>query len=64
MREKCEDVCIFFRLCGMMFVDYRFVFKVVYFMLPKPRVRVGPFEGDRAESLGELGILSDGYFAC
>ena len=47
--------------CG---VDYRFVFRVAFFMLPKPRLRDDFLSVDRAESLSELGVIVDGYFAC
>ena len=53
-------------------VDYRFVFKVVDFMLPRPRLKTDPFAElrrdpfaeDRVESLVELGIISVGFRVC
>lgn len=47
-----------------MSVDYRFVFKVACYMLPKPRLKRCPFDEDKAESLKELGIICGGFRVC
>ena len=47
-------------------IDERFVFRVVDYMLPRPtpKKEICPFDGDRAESLFELGIISLGFRVC
>ena len=45
-------------------IDNRFLFRVVDYMLARPRLKSDPFEVDRAESLVELGIVSDGFWCC
>ena len=45
-------------------IDYRFVFKVAFYMLPEPRLKVCSLDDDRAEDLGELPIICEGFRCC
>ena len=47
-----------------MMVDYSFIRCVALYMLPRPRLRKGPFDDDRVESVEELGIILGGFYAC